>query len=71
MHNPFRKVRPLVERQHDLISHYVIDKSGAHCSRITEIVHLDRRGSIGENRRTCTIGDALQVDHDVGLEVVQ
>ena len=61
----------LVERQHDLVGNDVIDEIGPHRARITEITHLDGRGTVGENFGPAVLRVAFQVDRDVDLELVE
>ena len=71
MHDLFREERLLVERQHRLVGEDVVHVLGAGRSRISEIVDLDRSRPTGENARPKTFGQAVQIDGDMHLPIVQ
>src|SRR5262245_43661142 len=46
-------------------------KSAPMVPGVEEVAHLDGRGAMSENRRTRIVGDALEIDCDVGFKVIQ
>src|SRR5437016_8229294 len=49
----------------------IIHERHTHGSRITEVIHLNRCTSAGENSRAAVSGIAVQIDRDIDFELPQ
>ncbi len=69
VHDPLAVMLLLVERQDDGVGHDVIDIVDRHGGGEAEIADLDRCRAVGQDRRTGTLGVALEIDGNIDSEI--
>jgi hypothetical protein len=58
-------------RNYDPVGDDIVDIISAHRAGVTEIADLNWCGSKSQNLRTAALGEALQIDSDIDLQVPQ
>ena len=71
LHDPLAKPTLGRERQDGRIADNVIDEVGPGRARIAEVDNLNRRRTTGQDARPGALGVAVQIDDDIGSEIVQ